>query len=113
MKCRAARGVPHAVCDGADGRCAGSYHLCETIAGGFPLAGVTGRAEVMDASLQAVWAAPMPVTRLPAWQRGSVKGIRAGKSAAKSQRPGDKLKDGLLAIAEKHPEIGDVAGWER
>lgn len=40
--------------------------FAKSIAGGFPLAGVTGRAEVMDAVARAVWAEPMPVTRLPA-----------------------------------------------
>lgn len=43
--------------------------FAKSIAGGFPLAGVTGRAEVMDAVARAVWAAPMRVTRLPAWLR--------------------------------------------
>ncbi|XNM62217.1 aminotransferase class III-fold pyridoxal phosphate-dependent enzyme [Escherichia coli] len=43
--------------------------FAKSIAGGFPLAGVTGRAEVIDAVAQAVWAAPMRVTRLPAWLR--------------------------------------------
>lgn len=43
--------------------------FAKSIAGGFPLAGVTGRAEVMDAVARAGWAAPMPVIRLPAWRR--------------------------------------------
>lgn len=40
--------------------------FAKSIAGGFPLAGVTGRADVMELSRRAGWAAPMPETRLPA-----------------------------------------------
>ncbi len=40
--------------------------FAKSIAGGFPLAGVTGRADVMDAIAPGGWAAPMPETRLPA-----------------------------------------------
>ncbi len=66
MKCRAARGVPARCLRWTDGRCAGSYHLCEIDRGRLPLAGVTGRAEVMDAVAPGGLGAPMPVTRLPA-----------------------------------------------
>ncbi|STU56925.1 Gamma-aminobutyrate:alpha-ketoglutarate aminotransferase [Klebsiella pneumoniae subsp. pneumoniae] len=37
--------------------------MAKSLAGGFPLSGVVGRAEVMDAPAQAGWAEPMPVTR--------------------------------------------------
>ena len=40
--------------------------FAKSIAGGFPLAGVTGRAEVMDAIAPADWAAPTPATPSPA-----------------------------------------------
>ncbi|HBW9847125.1 TPA: aminotransferase class III-fold pyridoxal phosphate-dependent enzyme, partial [Klebsiella pneumoniae] len=81
------------------------------IAGGFPLAGVTGRAEVMDAI------AP-----------GGLGGTYAGNPIAcaaalavlqifeqenlleKANQLGTTLRQGLLAIAEDHPEIGDVRG---
>lgn len=43
--------------------------FAKSIAGGFPLAGVTGRAEVMDAVAPGGWAALMRVTRLPALRR--------------------------------------------
>lgn len=86
-------------------------HGIMLIAGGFPLAGVTGRAEVMDAI------AP-----------GGLGGTYAGNPIAcaaalavlqifeqenlleKANQLGDTLRQGLLAIAEDHPEIGDVRG---
>ncbi|MET5330659.1 aminotransferase class III-fold pyridoxal phosphate-dependent enzyme [Klebsiella variicola] len=58
--------------------------FAKSIAGGFPLAGVTGRAEVMDAI------AP-----------GGLGGTYAGNPIACAA---------ALAIAEEHPEIGDVRG---
>ncbi|HHV4515996.1 TPA: aminotransferase class III-fold pyridoxal phosphate-dependent enzyme [Klebsiella pneumoniae] len=85
--------------------------FAKSIAGGFPLAGVTGRAEVMDAI------AP-----------GGLGGTYAGNPIAcaaalavlqifeqenlleKANQLGDTLRQGLLAIAEDHPEIGDVRG---
>ncbi|TPV79131.1 4-aminobutyrate--2-oxoglutarate transaminase [Klebsiella pneumoniae] len=85
--------------------------MAKSLAGGFPLAGVTGRAEVMDAI------AP-----------GGLGGTYAGNPIAcaaalavlqifeqenlleKANQLGDTLRQGLLAIAEDHPEIGDVRG---
>lgn len=85
--------------------------FAKSIAGGFPLAGVTGRAEVMDAI------AP-----------GGLGGTYAGNPIAcaaalavlqifeqenlleKANQLGETLRQGLLAIAENHPEIGDVRG---
>ncbi|HGW1186025.1 TPA: aminotransferase class III-fold pyridoxal phosphate-dependent enzyme, partial [Klebsiella pneumoniae] len=85
--------------------------FAKSIAGGFPLAGVTGRAEVMDAI------AP-----------GGLGGTYAGNPIAcaaalavlqifeqenlleKANQLGTTLRQGLLAIAEDHPEIGDVRG---
>ena len=85
--------------------------FAKSIAGGFPLAGVTGRAEVMDAI------AP-----------GGLGGTYAGNPIAcaaalavlqifeqenlleKANQLGDTMRQGLLAIAEDHPEIGDVRG---
>ncbi|EGO3662552.1 aspartate aminotransferase family protein [Escherichia coli] len=59
--------------------------FAKSIAGGFPLAGVTGRAEVL-------------------------KVFEQENLLQKANDLGQKLKDGLLAIAEKHTEIGDVRG---
>ena len=85
-------------------------HTCEIdrrrLAGG-----VTGRGS-MDAAAPG---GPRHPCRQPdvCAGAGSVEGVRAGKSAAKSQRSGQKLKDGLLAIAEKHPRSATYAGWGR
>lgn len=85
--------------------------FAKSIAGGFPLAGVTGRADVMDAI------AP-----------GGLGGTYAGNPIAcaaalavldifeqenllqKANTLGKTLRDGLMEIAETHREIGDVRG---
>lgn len=85
--------------------------FAKLIAGGFPLAGVTGRADVMDAI------AP-----------GGLGGTYAGNPIAcaaalavldifeqenllqKANTLGKTLRDGLMEIAETHREIGDVRG---
>ncbi|NBA69283.1 4-aminobutyrate--2-oxoglutarate transaminase [Salmonella enterica subsp. arizonae serovar 41:z4,z23:-] len=85
--------------------------FAKSIAGGFPLAGVTGRAEVMDAI------AP-----------GGLGGTYAGNPIAcaaalavldifehenllqKANTLGKTLRDGLMEIAETHREIGNVRG---
>ncbi|ELQ3855789.1 4-aminobutyrate--2-oxoglutarate transaminase [Salmonella enterica] len=85
--------------------------FAKSISGGFPLAGVTGRADVMDAI------AP-----------GGLGGTYAGNPIAcaaalavldifeqenllqKANTLGKTLRDGLMEIAETHREIGDVRG---
>ncbi len=85
--------------------------FAKSIAGGFPLAGVTGRADVMDAI------AP-----------GGLGGTYAGNPIAcaaalavldifeqenllqKANTLGKTLRNGLMEIAETHREIGDVRG---
>lgn len=85
--------------------------FAKSIAGGFPLAGVTGRTDVMDAI------AP-----------GGLGGTYAGNPIAcaaalavldifeqenllqKANTLGKTLRDGLMEIAETHREIGDVRG---
>lgn len=85
--------------------------FAKSIAGGFPLAGVTGRADVMDAI------AP-----------GGLGGTYAGNPIAcaaalavldifeqenllqKANTLGKTLRDGLMEIVETHREIGDVRG---
>ena len=85
--------------------------FAKSIAGGFPLAGVTGRAEVMDA---------IP----PGGLGGTYAGNPIASAAAlavlnifeqenllqKANDLGQTLREGLLAIAETHREIGDVRG---
>lgn len=85
--------------------------FAKSIAGGFPLAGVTGKAEIMDAIA-------------PGGLGGTYAGSPIACAAAlavletfdeenllqRANDVGQKLKDGLLNIAEIHPEIGDVRG---
>lgn len=85
--------------------------FAKSIAGGFPLAGVTGRAEVMDAvapgGLGGTYAGN-PIACVAALE--VLKVFEQENLLQKANDLGQKLKDGLLAIAEKHPEIGDVRG---
>ena len=85
--------------------------FAKSIAGGFPLAGVTGKAEIMDAIA-------------PGGLGGTYAGSPIACAAAlavletfdeenllqRANDVGQKLKEGLLNIAEAHPEIGDVRG---
>ncbi|MHA6306924.1 4-aminobutyrate--2-oxoglutarate transaminase [Hafnia paralvei] len=85
--------------------------FAKSIAGGFPLAGVTGKAEVMDAIA-------------PGGLGGTYAGSPIACAAAlavletfdeenllqRANDVGQKLKEGLLTIAETHREIGDVRG---
>lgn len=85
--------------------------FAKSIAGGFPLAGVTGRAEVMDAvapgGLGGTYAGN-PIACVAALE--VLKVFEQENLLQKANDLGQKLKDGLLAIAEKHPEISDVRG---
>lgn len=82
--------------------------FAKSIAGGFPLAGVTGRAEVMDAvapgGLGGTYAGN-PIACVAALE--VLKVFEQENLLQKANDLGQKLKDGLLAIAEKHTEIGD------
>ena len=85
--------------------------FAKSIAGGFPLAGVTGRAEVMDAiapgGLGGTYAGS-PIACAAAL--AVMKVFEQEDLLGKANKLGNTLREGLLAIAEKHPEIGDVRG---
>ena len=85
--------------------------MAKSLAGGFPLSAVVGRAEVMDAPA-------------PGGLGGTYAGSPLGCAAAlavlevfekdelleRSRAVGGRLTVGLRALAEKHPAIGDVRG---
>ena len=81
------------------------------IAGGLPLGGVTGRAEVMDA---------VPVSGLGgtfggnpvacAAALGAIETIEAEDLVGRARRIGELALPRLHALAARHPEIGDVRG---
>ena len=85
--------------------------FAKSIAGGFPLAGVTGRAEVMDAiapgGLGGTYAGN-PIACAAAL--AVLKVFEQENLLEKANQLGDKLRKGLLNIAETHREIGDVRG---
>ena len=85
--------------------------LAKSLAGGFPLSAVVGRAEVMDAPA-------------PGGLGGTYAGSPLGCAAAlavldvfeqehlleRSRAVGERLSTGLKALAAQHPAIGDVRG---
>lgn len=85
--------------------------FAKSIAGGFPLAGVTGRAEVMDTippgGLGGTYAGN-PIACAAALAVLSI--IEQENLLQKANELGQILRNGLLTIAEKHREIGDVRG---
>jgi len=81
------------------------------IAGGFPLAAVTGRADVMDAvhvgGLGGTYGGN-PVACAAAL--GSIETMRELDLVGRARRIGDLVGSALRGIAEKHPAVGDVRG---
>jgi 4-aminobutyrate aminotransferase/(S)-3-amino-2-methylpropionate transaminase len=81
------------------------------IAGGLPLAGVTGRAEIMDSvhsgGLGGTYGGN-PVACAAAL--GAIATIEQDDLPAKARRIEELMRPRLDALAAKHPEIGDVRG---
>ena len=81
------------------------------IAGGLPLAAVTGRAELMDAvhvgGLGGTYGGN-PVACAAAL--GAIESIESDHLAERAQHIGDVMLDRLRALAAEHPQIGDVRG---
>ncbi len=81
------------------------------IAGGLPLAAVTGRAEIMDSvhagGLGGTYGGN-PVACAAAL--GSIEAMANNDLPAKARRLGEIITTRLTAIAEKHPCIGDIRG---
>ncbi len=81
------------------------------IAGGMPLAGVTGRAELMDAvhggGLGGTYGGN-PVACAAAL--ASIESMEADDLAGRARGIGKILGDRLGSLAEKHPQIGEVRG---
>jgi 4-aminobutyrate aminotransferase / (S)-3-amino-2-methylpropionate transaminase / 5-aminovalerate transaminase len=81
------------------------------LAGGMPLAGVTGRAEVMNSvhpgGLGGTYGGN-PVACAAAL--GAIEAMREGDLVAKAAHIGDVLFDRLSRLRALHPEVGDVRG---
>ncbi len=81
------------------------------IAGGLPLAAVTGRAEIMDAAHSGGLGGTYggnPVACAAAL--GAIETMREQDLAARARRIGEIMKPRLTALAEKYEVIGDVRG---
>ncbi|MGH3479639.1 MAG: aminotransferase class III-fold pyridoxal phosphate-dependent enzyme, partial [Nocardioidaceae bacterium] len=81
------------------------------IAGGLPLAAVTGRAGIMDSvhvgGLGGTYGGN-PVACAAAL--GAIEAMQKHDLAAKARNLGDLIASRLTTIAEKHPAVGDVRG---
>lgn len=81
------------------------------IAGGLPLAGVTGRAEIMDAAQPGGLGGTFGGNPVAAAASVAVfEQIDANNLLAEGARIESVLKPGLEALQKKHPVIGDVRG---
>lgn len=85
--------------------------VAKSMAGGFPISGVIGRAEIMDCvdpgALGGTYAGnPMACAAALA----SIELIEREGLVARSQQLGAWMESRLQAIAEKHPLIGDIRG---
>ncbi len=85
--------------------------MAKSLAGGMPLSGVVGRAEVMDAPRPAASAARMPAIRWRSRRRRRCS-TSSGKSGWSSGRTcsGQRLKDRLSELRKAVPQIADVRG---
>jgi 4-aminobutyrate aminotransferase/(S)-3-amino-2-methylpropionate transaminase len=81
------------------------------IAGGFPLAAVTGRADIMDAAhvggLGGTYGGN-PVACAAAL--GAIRTIDEHDLVGAARRIGEVMLPRLTGLAERHPEIGDIRG---
>ena len=83
--------------------------MAKSLAGGFPLSSITGRADVMDAAavggLGGTYAGS-PISCAAAL--AVIETFERDNLLARSREVGERLTAGLRAIAEKHAVIGDV-----
>jgi 4-aminobutyrate aminotransferase / (S)-3-amino-2-methylpropionate transaminase / 5-aminovalerate transaminase len=81
------------------------------LAGGLPLAGVTGRSEIMDSvhvgGLGGTYGGN-PVACAAAL--GAIEAMRKHDLAARARALGARMNERLEAIAERHPEAADIRG---
>jgi 4-aminobutyrate aminotransferase / (S)-3-amino-2-methylpropionate transaminase / 5-aminovalerate transaminase len=81
------------------------------LAGGLPLAGVTGRAEIMDAvhvgGLGGTYGGN-PVACAAAI--GAMEAMRKHDLSTRAREIGARMNERLTAIAERHPEAADIRG---
>jgi 5-aminovalerate/4-aminobutyrate aminotransferase len=84
--------------------------FAKSIAGGFPLAGVCGKAEYMDAIARAAWAAPTPVADRLRRGPGRDRSVRRREPAGPLQGCRRAPDHWPAEIQAKYPIIGDVRG---
>ncbi len=83
----------------------------KALGGGLPIAGVTGRAEIMDSSHVSGLGGTFggnPVSCAAAL--GALETIESEDLIGRARHIGDVLGNGLLALAAKYPVIGEVRG---
>ncbi|WP_284618885.1 4-aminobutyrate--2-oxoglutarate transaminase [Aquabacterium humicola] len=98
-------------CEHWDGVAPDIITMAKSLAGGYPLSAIIGRAEVMDApspgGLGGTYAGN-PVACAAAL--AVIEAFAAERLLERSRALGERLMGGLQAIAAKHREVGDVRG---
>ena len=85
--------------------------VAKSLAGGFPLSGVVGRAEIMDAPLPGGLGGTYGGNAIGcAAALAVIETFEQDKLLARAERLGEKLEAGLRELARKHSIIGDVRG---
>lgn len=85
--------------------------VAKSLAGGLPLSGVVGRAEIMDAPLPGGLGGTYGGNALAcAAALAVIQSFEEEKLLERSQLLGQRLHKGLLALQARHPQIGDVRG---
>lgn len=83
----------------------------KALAGGLPLAALTGRAEIMDAPVLGGLGGTFggnPISCAAAL--AAIELMRSEDLAGRARRIGEQLASRLRALAERHPQIGEVRG---
>ena len=111
MRCNWCRPYRHLVCQRAVACGPGSDYHCQVLAGGYPLAAVTGRADIMDApapgGLGGTYAgSPVAVAAALA----VLKVFEQEQLLERARKVGERLRVGLRDMAARHPAIVDVRG---
>src|SRR5471032_3214148 len=85
--------------------------VAKSLAGGLPLSGVVGKADIMDAPLPGGLGGTYGGNALScAAALAVIDAFEEEKLLARGEALGERLRQGLLRLQSRHPQIGDVRG---
>jgi len=85
--------------------------IAKSLAGGLPLSGVVGKAEIMDAPLPGGLGGTYGGNALScAAALAVIDAFEEEKLLTRGEALGERLRKGLLNLQDRHPQIGDVRG---